>query len=373
MSESSRIPIEDLYWEQRRSSGNTPSSESTLLIAISENESTTREEKTETSINFEFYPILLVVFSCICYSLGHTYGRLSIGHYNIPPFFVAASRGCLQTLWTTFLFFAFKKEISSQPLHIGTIIFLAFRGIVGATAATLMLLTLNHVSTGTAGALFATTPVFSALLGRIFLKEYLTSSSRISLCLCVIGAIIVAFSTPNETPALRTNDYDMELEPVKTSRTAGVLFGLGASLSMAMALVAIRKMGTKVHFSLNVFSVSIFSMLLPMALTIQLHGKGFKDGIDEFLKPTIDMPLKEAVSVLGVAVFFFLGTIAVNIGAQKIPVSVTAVVKSIDIPMHFIAEYLILSVSVSNPGEYLGSAMICLSTYFVVSQSKKSR
>ena len=73
--------------------------------------------------------------------------------------------------------------------------FLVLRGVIGVTAMTLSIYTIKHMSLADARVIFYTSPVHTAILGRIFLKESVSKFDVIAMLLSIGGVILIARPT----------------------------------------------------------------------------------------------------------------------------------------------------------------------------------
>ena len=73
--------------------------------------------------------------------------------------------------------------------------FLVLRGVTGVTAMTLSIYTIKHMPLADARVIFYTSPVHTAILGRIFLKESISKFDVIAMLLSIGGVVLIARPT----------------------------------------------------------------------------------------------------------------------------------------------------------------------------------
>ncbi|PWC81301.1 hypothetical protein TSH100_27450 [Azospirillum sp. TSH100] len=133
---------------------------------------------------------------------------------------------------------------------------LVFRGVVGFAGLALMYLSLSMLPLTIAMLLTWTTPVFVAIISRIFLKEHLPLKAVACMIACFAG-LSLTITAPSGAPS-----------DLGTITSAGVLVGVVAALCAGTAFVAVRAATISVGPDLIVLYFAGLSMILsaPIAM-----------------------------------------------------------------------------------------------------------
>ncbi|KAK9500852.1 hypothetical protein O3M35_002034 [Rhynocoris fuscipes] len=131
-----------------------------------------------------------------------------------------------------------------------------FRSICGTIFLICTFHSVQLIPLGDASVLFSTAPVFTYLLGSIFLKEPLTIHSAIMLFILMCGIVLVT------QPVILTSKVHLSSEYF-----LGISFGLLASFSEAIGNIILRKL-KNFHFSIIMFNYGFLSFLQVLPFLI---------------------------------------------------------------------------------------------------------
>jgi drug/metabolite transporter (DMT)-like permease len=133
--------------------------------------------------------ILLATLATIIWSGNFIVARGVIN--DIPPIALAFSRWlCASIIMIPIGWMAVKREWPVVKLNLG---FLFWAGLFGVSIFNTLVYIAGHFTEAINLALIGTTssPVFSYILARIFLKEHITPRKLLGLILCIIGILII--------------------------------------------------------------------------------------------------------------------------------------------------------------------------------------
>ena len=213
---------------------------------------------------------------------------------------------------------------------------LNLRGLLGGIQIYLYFLTMQFLPISMATALFMTTPIYTLVLGAVFLKEQISKTKISAVFISIIGIVMV--SHPN---TWSSNPHDLY----------GSLCAIGEAISTAFIIIVIKKIGD-VHYSILVFYLSAFMFVLGLGLSL---STGFAS-----------MTFNQLILVLLCCISAFLGQALLNAGVQSVSSVTSMTVRSLDVVFAFLFsivlgdEILFLSV--------VGACFVLLGSYIVASQ-----
>ena len=133
--------------------------------------------------------------------------------------------------------------------------FLVLRGVNGVTAMTLIIYTIKHMPLADATVIFYTSPVHTAILGRIFLKESVSKFDVIAMLLSIGGVILIA----RPSFLFGSQGHASGSMHMWIPTLVAVIAAIGA----AFATILTRKMCQEVGVRVVIFYFFLVSLLLP--------------------------------------------------------------------------------------------------------------
>jgi drug/metabolite transporter (DMT)-like permease len=164
-------------------------------------------------------------------------------------------------------FGAFPMDIPRKYHHI-----IIIRAVAGFTGIQGMFGSVKYLPVSTAGCIFFTQPIWTALLAWVFAKESLSVYDIISIIAAFIGVLIInnPWQTQLGSQVLTDNEtsggYIDSKEYSPRDKLIGSLLALIGSFGAATAFLCMRIMKSEIHYSVSPFWFSIgcttFSPLL---------------------------------------------------------------------------------------------------------------
>ncbi|KAI9095874.1 hypothetical protein DFS34DRAFT_705447 [Phlyctochytrium arcticum] len=207
-------------------------------------------------------------------------------------------------------------------------LWLVARGTAGATGLALYFYTIVNMPLGDGMTIFFTGPAFTAVLARLTLKEPLTSLDMVASLACLSGVALV--SRP-----------EFLFGPHPISVLAGInsgnhhlaaLAALGGALMSSVAYCLVRKIGTSVHFMVQVVYFGGMSTLLSSFGLLLSHFLSSSPSPT----PLSSWTLKETLTLLLVGVTAFIAQCFLNKGLQMAPAGPATLMRNLDIVFAFI-------------------------------------
>ena len=224
--------------------------------------------------------------------------------------------------------------------------FLVLRGVLGVTALGFMVYSLKNMPIGDARVILCTTTVFTALLGRIFLKESITKYDVIATMLCLGGVVLIAkptflFGSLNEDSSIK-----QEWFPTVTA----VL----CSMFLACAIVLVRKISQEVGARVVLFYFSVVGSVVSLCASLIFGGFKYPDC------GTYDMYY--------VTAYGFLGYFAQLLMAKALELEKAAVVSALLRPVRIACSFIlqIIFLDVVPTGLSIGGAILVLLSNIVI-------
>ena len=138
--------------------------------------------------------------------------------------------------------------------------FLVLRGVIGVTAMTLIIYTIKHMPLADARVIFYTSPVHTAILGRIFLKESVSKFDVIAMLLCIGGVILIA----RPTFLFGSQGHASDSTQIWIPTLVAVVAAIGA----AFATILTRKMCQEVGVRVVMFYFFLVGSILSFAASM---------------------------------------------------------------------------------------------------------
>lgn len=236
---------------------------------------------------------------------------------------------------------------------------LLMRSFCGFTAFSSATYAFGLMTIGDATAIFLTSPIWAALLGRLVLGEPLGLADCVAILLCLSGVLLVmrptaifgiadlvvlpANATSNATMAVASSpDEESVLFP-----SLVVLFGAVFAASVAVLVRLIQRRGGA-HPAVIAHAYALFTALVSLPLCYVLPGQAFVwQGV----------PVEAWAACVGVGLLAIPNQLLINAGLQRTPAGLGAMMRLIDVPAAFAIQVLAFD-QPPNPLSVLGSAVI---------------
>ena len=261
-------------------------------------------------------------------------------NYSFPPTSSAFIRALIHTTFATvYLAFIFPSRNLVSHLSYSQRILLVFRGIVGALDLVFLFIALRLLPVGDAITIFFSGPVFTMLLSHFVLKEPMNRLELLGALVSLTGVVLVA--APGSGPAIDPAD-----------RILGSVAALAAAILSSVAYIAVRSLGTAIHYMVSVWSFSAATIATSAAMGGAIGPAGMAE-----------MKQGAILSVLA-ALFAFGGQCCLNKGLQLCRAGPGILIRNLDVPMAFILGLVFLGERPSWAGLF-GSALVLLGTLLV--------
>ena len=281
---------------------------------------------------FAFLGIILTIIALLIFSVSALMVKLA---ESVPSIEVTFMRLTLQMVFSlpAMIFFNDKFIYPWKQSR-----FLLLRGISGTTAMTLMIYAVKHMPLADAGVIFYTSPVLTAILGRIFLKESVSKFDVLAMILSIGGVVLIGrpkflFGSVGENSGSK-------------QVWVPTLFALAAAFGSATSTVLTRKMSQEVGPRVVVFYFAVVGSVISFAGSL-ISGFKYPDC------GTYDSIYMVATGVLG-----YFGQVVRSKALTMDKASVIALVGTIGIGFSFILQLVVLDVV--PKGLSIGGAILVL-------------
>lgn len=215
------------------------------------------------------------------------------------------------------------SHVDPRRLSRSSLTLLIVRGLFSGLMMYANLIALQNLAAGTAMTLFATAPAIGSVLSLVFLRDTLSVAEVFFLCVNMAGVYLVA--SPFSAMASRANETGKHI-----STGLGLVAAGTCAFLQAANFTVVKKMGSSVHFSLNVFAIGIGCLLcfcvLADGATIEAMGA---------------MPLG-VLALVATSCMDFVPQCLINYALQFVRPGTALVVRSLNVPMAFALGFLFL-------------------------------
>lgn len=204
---------------------------------------------------------------------------------------------------------------------------LGARGLLSGLMVYLNILALQNVAVGVALTLFATSPAFATALSFVFLGYRVRVAEAAALAVNLAGVYLVAspsMSTPQQTVV------HAALPAKHIAPAFGVFAALTTAFLIASNFTLVKAMGSRVHYSLNVWAVGVGCAVA--FLLVMDH---------QTLSYIPNFPLVSA-ALFGVSVFNFISQSLLNYAVKYCRPGPVLLVRSLNVPGSFLLGFLFL-------------------------------
>lgn len=272
---------------------------------------------------------------------------------SIPSLEVAFMRLTLQLVFSIppVIFFQDKLIHSWKKIR-----FLVLRGAFGATAMNLSIYAVKHMPLANSRVIFYTSPVYTAILGRIFLKESVSKFDLLATLLSLGGVVLIARPTFLFGSQGKGSSSKQVWFPT--------LLAVIGSFCAACAIVLTRKVSQELPVRVVVLYPTMVGTLLCLSASLIFGG---------FKYP--DCGTCDAVYIIVAAVLGYTGQLIVTKALSMEKASIISLVRTIRIAFSFLLQLTVLGVApnaLSIGGAFL--VLLCNVTIFIkkfLDQKKK--
>ena len=235
---------------------------------------------------------------------------------------------------------------------------LSVRGGVGVVAFSLYYFAIANLTLADATTIFFTAPLYTGMLGFIFLGEKVHRADVALTLASVLGVVLVVrpaaifgstSSSTDDSSSYSAADGDSgsgATTNATTLRTWGILSAIGGSLMSAFVYIAIRKVGPGVN---------------PLVLVCYMGGVGMFMAPFGALLQTFVWPTFTAwVLIAAVGFFSFTGQILFNAGVQMEKAGPASMIRNLDVAMSFVWQMTIEGIA-PNVWSVVGAIVISAS------------
>ena len=289
----------------------------------------------------DLYGYILMAMSCLGTSGMSLLVHLAEEQFRFPPLSALFICTVVQTVLSVTYILTFLdvrrmlSNITTRQAYL-----LAFRGIFGSCGFLCIFKALQLLSVGDAITIFYCAPAITMLLSGLVLAEPVTPLDVVAAIISFIGVLLI--SRPG---------FDV-VNISKSDRIIGSLFAFGSAFLCSAAYVAVRALGTGIHFMTSVLSLGFASMTLSTVL-------------GGAISPTDFVNMKVAfVLVLIASLFAFVGHCCNNMGLQRCRAGPGVLIRNLDVPVSYLLGLLFLG---ETPSwfSFVGSCLVLFSSLLI--------
>ncbi|KAI8063811.1 hypothetical protein BC940DRAFT_306906 [Gongronella butleri] len=232
---------------------------------------------------------------------------------------------------------------------------LLLRGIFMALGLSLFFYSLTTCPLVEAIGLFFLGPVFTYLLGAIWLDNRLTAWDCLYTLMSILGVVLIMQpglfvpSSPSMTPP---PSFLAAIAPTTSARQWGHVCALAGAAMSAMAFLTIRKIGRTAHFLVHSVYFGIMSMLISLPGWFVFQ---------RWLYPSPDTNQLPIVALGLVGVFAFAGQCFLHLGLKWAPAGLGLLSHNTDIVFALFAGWAVLH-EIPDSMTWMGAIIIAVAT-----------
>ena len=212
---------------------------------------------------------------------------------------------------------------------------------------------LEHVPLGDAAAIVWTAPLWTAILGWIFLREAMGTMEMLAACSVVLGVVII--SRPDFVRAA------LSAAQVGPPDTIGMVLCVGSSLTAACAIVSIRRLAQVVHWTVPLISHGLGQACLSPLLAAALGDVRFA------------LPTRGVLGYMAACgLFAFVGQVCVTRGMEAARAGPASALLTSEVLMSFVFQAAAGRDAVHITSA-VGATLIILSVSAMVVAQKQGR
>lgn len=285
--------------------------------------------------------ITLAIFATLLFSVTSLMIKLA---ESIPSLEVAFMRLTMQLVFSIPPVIFFKDKLIHPWKKIR---FLVLRGAAGATAMNLSIYAVKHMPLADARVIFYTSPVYTAILGWIFLKESVSKFDLLATLLSLGGVVLIGRPTFLFGSLGKSSSSKQVWFPT--------LLAVIGSFCAACAIVLTRKVSQELPVRVVVLYATMVATIICLSASLIFGG---------FKYP--DCGTHDAVYIIVAAVLGYSGQLIVTKALSTEKASIISLVRTIGIAFSFLLQLTVLGVvpnGLSIGGAFL--VLLCNVTIFI--------
>ena len=281
---------------------------------------------------FHFLGVTLAIFSSLFLSVSSLLFKLA---QSIPSLEIVSTVLTLQLVFSLPAMI-FLKDQFIHPWKKTR--FLILRGVTGVTAMSLMVYSVKHMPLADARVIFYTSPVYTTLLGRIFLKESVSKFDLIAMLLGLGGVVLIGRPSFLFGSLGKSSTSEKVWLPTILAVLSAVMF--------AFAIIMVRKTSQEVSTRVVVFYYALVGSVISLLASL-ISGE-FKS----------DCGTHDVVYAIVSGTLGYFAQLLSTKACQLEKASVISLVRTIGIVFSFILQLIFLNV-IPN-GLSIGGAILIL-------------
>jgi drug/metabolite transporter (DMT)-like permease len=307
-------------------------------------------ERQKTKRPFKGYFYLLV--SAFLYALTQILMKMA---YTVNGMEHATIRYLIQLIVMIVIIYRKKKQIFGPKNRRKLLI---SRAIVGVTGLAAFFCSIKFINPSDAAALSHSSLIITSILARIFLKEMLTIYHIIATILTLLGVVLI--SKPSflfsKLPMIECSNcssiaQNETINLALSSNLNGISTAVGVSLAMIGAMtsgivfIILKKLSNKdIHYSITTFYAAFLGLPICLfgSMVLFLAGLTHRDAQKEADVLKYHVLLSFTAGALGV-----ISQMLMILSFKYVNVSVISTVKTIDVLIAFLLQYMILNIPVN--------------------------
>lgn len=261
----------------------------------------------------EYYGYFVMFLSCFGFSAMTLLVRVAEERYHFSAMSCLYIRAVVHTVLSSLYITCFlnvRDLVFSLTRRQCMLIFI--RGFLGASAIAAFYFSVQMLPVGDVTAIFFSSPVFTTLLCALLISERITAVESVCGAVSMLGVVLVA------RPGMGSNLISAE------HRLLGSTYAFTAALLASCSFVAVRSLGTSVHYMPFVFSLALMSIAVSALM-------GGMCGVNDMLHN------KEGTFVAFLsALCSFLGQTFLHHGLQRCRAGPGLLVRNLDVPFTYV-------------------------------------
>lgn len=288
------------------------------------------------------YGYALMLVAAMSFAFMALLARMAQNEYKFPTSSSVLIQGLVQVVLGLLSSFCFQDFTSRLMFSRKTAILLTLRSVIGAVGYGMEIASLANIPAGDASGLYVTAPIFTMLLSAILLQERLSKFELVATVFAAVGATLVA--GPAHTKEVVGS----------TARLIGSLTALTGAALDALAFVATRSLGERVHFMHTVLGLGTCMVAMGIVMGGYRTFFLFQNAI-----ASTGMSL-----ILASAVCSFVGQVAFSRALQICRAGPASLLASSDLPLVYFLGFLILH-EIPSLTRAIGSVLILIAAVII--------
>ena len=286
-----------------------------------------------------FLGIILAMLAASMLSVSALMVKLAT---SVPSFEIVFIRLSLQLVFSLPALIFFKDKLIYSWKKSG---FLILRGVVGVTSMSLIVYAVKQMNMADARVIFYTNPIYTAIFGRIFLKESITKFDIVATLLSLIGVVLIA----RPTFLFGSLGESAGSEHVWFPALMAVL----SAVLSALSLILVRKLAQEVNARVVVFYFAAVGAVVSLCTSAIFGGLKYPD-----------CGTHDIVYVITTGFIGYFAQLLTNKALTLEKAAVVALIRTVGIAVAFFLQLIFLGVVPS--GLSIGGAILVLLCNIVI-------